>query len=114
MKESKLMLLQYLTGAGILFFGALHFADLTLPTGGLPTALEFVTVKGVYLTLGLGFELFLALLTFHVFNGFRKVLVEVYQGKTYERAVSWIMLLGGGVTFIWGTRTILIFLEVLH
>jgi succinate dehydrogenase / fumarate reductase membrane anchor subunit len=114
MKESKFMLLQYITGAGILVLGAAHFALLTLPSGGLPTALEYGTVKSIYLAYGLVFELFLVLLSFHIFNGFRKVLIELYQGKTYETAVAWLMLLGGGATFVWGTRTILIFLEVLH
>jgi succinate dehydrogenase / fumarate reductase membrane anchor subunit len=114
MKESRIMLLQYITGACILVLGALHFAGLTLSSGGLPSALEFGTVKSAYLAGALFFELFLVLLSFHIFNGFRKVLIELYQGKTYETAVSWIMLLGGGATFVWGTRTILIFLEVLQ
>jgi succinate dehydrogenase / fumarate reductase membrane anchor subunit len=114
MKESMIMFLQYITGAGILILGAAHFALLTLPTGGLPTALEFDSVKSIYLAYGLIFELFLVLLSFHIFNGFRKILIELYQGKTYETAVAWLMLLGGGATFVWGTRTILIFLEVLH
>jgi succinate dehydrogenase / fumarate reductase membrane anchor subunit len=114
MKESKFMLLQYITGAGILILGAAHFALLTLPTDGLKTTLAYSSVHDIYLAYGLIFELFLVLLSFHVFNGFRKVLIEVYQGKTYETAVTWLMLLGGGVTFVWGTRTILIFLEVLH
>jgi succinate dehydrogenase / fumarate reductase membrane anchor subunit len=114
MKESKIMLLQYITGAGILILGAAHFALLTLTPDGFKTALDFSTVKLTYLTYGLVFELFLVLLSFHVFNGFRKVLIELYQGKTYETAVTWIMFLGGGATFVWGTRTILIFLEVLH
>ena len=108
------MLLQYLTGVGILVLGAAHFALLTLPSDGLKTTLSFASVKEIYLAYGLVFELFLVLLSFHVFNGFRKVLIEVYQGKGYQTAVAWIMLLGGGATFVWGTRTILIFLEVLH
>jgi len=108
------MLLQYITGSGILVLGAMHFALLTLQPGGLPTSLQYSSVKSVYLAYGLLFELLLVLLSFHVFNGFRKVLIELYQGKTYETAVTWIMFLGGGATFVWGTRTILIFLEVLH
>jgi len=114
MKESKIMLLQYITGACILVLGAAHFALLTSPSDGLKTTLTFNSVQSIYVAYGLIFELFLVLLSFHVFNGFRKVLIELYQGKTYETAVSWIMLLGGGATFVWGTRTILVFLEVLH
>ena len=113
MRESRLMLLQYITGAGILILGAMHFALLTLPNGGLTVTLGFDSVKSIYLAYGLVFELFLVLLSFHVFNGFRKVLLELRQGKTYESAVVWLMLLGGGATFLWGTRTVLIFLGVL-
>ncbi|HVP24088.1 MAG TPA: hypothetical protein VMS77_09290 [Conexivisphaerales archaeon] len=114
MKESRLMLLQYLTGAGILVLGASHFALLTLIPGGFGSALGFSEVQGVYLAYGLLFELFLTLLSYHVFNGFRKVLVELRQGKTYEMAVTWLVFLGGAATFLWGTRTILIFMGLFH
>jgi succinate dehydrogenase hydrophobic anchor subunit len=114
MRESRLMLLQYLTGALILVLGSAHFALLTLPEGGLPIALDFSSVKAVYLAYGLVFELFLAFLSFHIFNGFRKVAIEAYQGKTYESMVKWVMILGGGATFLWGTRTILVFMSVIH
>ncbi|MGA1974840.1 MAG: succinate dehydrogenase [Conexivisphaerales archaeon] len=110
MRESRFMLLQYITGSGILVLGAMHFALLTLQPGGLPTSLQYSSVKSVYLAYGLLFELLLVLLSFHVFNGFRKVLIELHQGRTYEKAVSWLMLLGGSVTFIWGTLTILVFI----
>jgi len=114
MKESKIMLLQYITGAGILILGAAHFALLTLPSDGLRTTLGFDSVKATYLAYGLIFELFLVLLSFHIFNGFRKVLLEARQGRTYETAVTWLMVLSGTATFLWGTRTIVIFLGVLH
>jgi len=108
------MLLQYITGACILVLGAMHFALLSFAYGGYKEALTYGTVNTTYMAYGLLFELFLVLLSFHVFNGFRKVLTEIRQGKRYEMAVTWIMFLGGAATFLWGTRTILIFLEVLH
>ncbi len=114
MRESRFMLLQYLTGAGILVLGAMHFALLSFAYGGFGKALTFDTVNATYLAYGLFFELLLVLLSFHIFNGFRKVLTEFRQGKLYETAVTWIMFLGGAATFLWGTRTILIFLGVLH
>lgn len=107
------MIIQYLTGVGIILLGALHFALLTFAGGGYDNALTFVSVMGVYTSLGLVFELFLVFLTFHVFNGFRKVLIELHQGPTYERTVTWIVVLAGAATFVWGTRTVLIFLGVL-
>src|SRR5579885_625873 len=97
MRQSRLMLLQYLTGVGIVILGALHFS-----------------VVSVYTTFGLVFELFLVLLTYHIFYGFKRILCELHQGKVYETAVTWLMVIAGGATFLWGTRTILIFLGVLH
>jgi succinate dehydrogenase hydrophobic anchor subunit len=113
MKESKVMLIQYLTGAFIIVLGAVHFALLTFAGGGYDNALKFSTVVFTYTAYGLAFELLLAALTFHVFNGFRKVLTELHQGRTYERAVTWALALAGGATFLWGTRTVLVFLGVI-
>ncbi|MEM0118457.1 MAG: hypothetical protein QXV32_08410 [Conexivisphaerales archaeon] len=114
MKQSKLMLLQYLTGIGILFLGALHFALLSFAGGGYKNALEFTSVVAVYTTFGVPFELFLAFLTYHIFYGFRRVLCELHQGKVYENVVTWLMIIAGGATFLWGTRTILVFMGVIH
>ena len=113
MKESQVMLLHYLTGVAIILLGAFHFSLLTFAGGGLDNALTFASVLSVYTTFGLVFELFLVFLTFHTFNGFRKVLIELRQGKTYEGAVTWLMAAAGAATFLWGTRTVLIFLGVL-
>jgi|SRR5579875_14007 succinate dehydrogenase / fumarate reductase membrane anchor subunit len=114
MRQSRLMLLQYLTGVGIVILGALHFALLSFAGGGYKNALEFTSVVSVYTTFGLVFELFLVLLTYHIFYGFKRILCELHQGKVYETAVTWLMVIAGGATFLWGTRTILIFLGVLH
>ncbi|MEM0118695.1 MAG: hypothetical protein QXG05_02760 [Nitrososphaerota archaeon] len=114
MKESTLMLLQYLTGVGILILGAFHFALLSFAGGGYSNAISFASVLSVYMSFGLVFELFLVFLTFHIFNGFRKILVEIYQGALYQKTVTWLMIVAGAATFLWGTRTILIFLGVLH
>jgi succinate dehydrogenase/fumarate reductase cytochrome b subunit len=113
MKESTVMLVQYMTGVVIIVLGALHFALLTFAGGGLENALTFNSVVTIYTSFGLVLELFLTLLTFHIFNGFRKMLVELRQGVVYERVVTWLMVAAGAVTFLWGTRTILIFLGVI-
>lgn len=112
MKESRLVLLQYLTGVGILILGAFHFALLSFAGGGYSNALAFASVMSAYLSFGLIFELLLVFLTFHIFYGFRRILIELHQGKTYEKLATWAMILAGGATFAVGTRTILIFLGV--
>ena len=107
------MLIQYMTGVVIIVLGALHFALLTFAGEGLENALTFNSVLTIYTSFGLVLELFLVLLTFHIFNGFRKVLIELRQGTVFERAVTWLMVAAGVATFLWGTRTILIFLGVI-
>ncbi|MDG6934458.1 MAG: hypothetical protein JRN68_07140 [Nitrososphaerota archaeon] len=114
MRQSRLMLLQYLTGLGILALGSLHFALLSFAGGGYSNAIQFASVLSVYTTFGVLFELFLVFLTWHIFYGFRRVLCELHQGRRYESTVTWAMVIIGGATFLWGTRTILIFLGVLH
>lgn len=114
LRQSKLMLLQYLSGAAVLVLGGFHFALLSFAGGGYNNALQFASVTSTYLSFGLLFELLLVFLTFHVFYGFVKILTELRQGKLFEKFATWSMFLAGSVTFAWGTRTILVFLVALH
>ncbi len=112
-RESTLMWIQYITGLGILVLGALHFASLTfLAPGGYPGALNYYTVvlKRYQDPLwAAALEAFLALLSYHVFNGFRIILLELNQGSGWTKAVNVTMFLAGLVVFLYGTRTIITF-----
>ncbi|MFP3300130.1 MAG: hypothetical protein RXN92_03515 [Thermoplasmatales archaeon] len=126
MRESKIMFLQYLTGLLILVFGGLHFLALSFLTpspdkqlyvyqsatnhtlvGG---ALYYNYVLDIYKNLAWAavFELFLTVVTFHAFNGFRIILSEQFSGPTASKVISYSMLIIGLIVFIWGTRTILL------
>jgi hypothetical protein len=79
------MLLQYLTGVGIIILGAFHFALLSFAGGGYRNALEFTSVVSVYTTFGLIFELFLVLLTYHIFYGSRGFYANFIRVKSTKR-----------------------------
>ncbi len=126
MKESKIMLIQYITGIFILVLGALHFLAISALaptsdkvlyqyannststhtlTGG---TLYYTTVTAIYHTLFWGsiFELLLTFLVFHIFNGFRIILSEQFPGDRSEKAITYIMLVAGLIIFIWGSKTV--------
>jgi succinate dehydrogenase hydrophobic anchor subunit len=112
-RESRLMWLQYATGLVIFVLGALHFASLTfLEVANLDEALSFEMVAYRYTNLlwAGSLELFLLVLSYHIFNGFRVVLLELNQGRAWTTAVNTTMLLAGLTVFLYGTRTIVIFL----
>lgn len=53
-------------------------------------------------------EIILVLLSIHGFNGLRVVLLELRQGRLYERAVSYGCLAAMVALIAYGTRTILV------
>ena len=113
MRESTLMWLQYITGLAILVLGAIHFASLTFfGVSNYDQALLYGTVVGRYTSVAWAsaLELFLALLSYHVFNGFRVILLELRQDGAWTKAVNVTMFLAGLVVFLYGTRTIALFL----
>ena len=113
MRESTLMWLQYMTGLAILVLGALHFASLTfLGVSSYDEALTYEVVSSRYRDIfwALSLELFLVLLCYHVFNGFRIILLEIRQDKTWTKAVNVVVFLAGLAVFLYGTRTIVLFL----
>lgn len=128
MRESKIMLLQYLTGLFILVLGTFHMLLLSVlaPTSNKvlyqytsPTnhtliggTLYYSTVTAIYHTLLWGsiFELLLTFLVFHIFNGFRIILSEQFPGAKAEKVITYSMLILGLIIFIWGSRTIVLML----
>ncbi len=59
-------------------------------TQGYAESLEFESVLANYkfVPYAIMLELILVLLSIHGFNGLRVILLELKQGKTYEKAVS--------------------------
>ena len=111
-RESTIMWIQYITGLGIIVLGALHFASLTfLVQGGYLEALRYKIVISRYTDplWAAALEAFLALLSYHIFNGFRIMLLEYNQGSGWSKAVNVTMFLAALVVFLYGTRTIITF-----
>jgi succinate dehydrogenase / fumarate reductase membrane anchor subunit len=52
-------------------------------------------------------ELILILLAVHGFNGLRVILLELKQGRVYEKAVSYGSMVGMIVLIGYGSRTII-------
>jgi succinate dehydrogenase hydrophobic anchor subunit len=113
MRESRKMLLHYVTGLGIVIAGGVHLFTVFL-TGSYAQNLAFsggaFSVIAVYrnLLLALTLELLLIFVDYHALNGIRVILIEFHQGTRWERGVSWILAVTGLLLLIYGTRTILI------
>ena len=52
-------------------------------------------------------ELILILISVHGFNGLRVILLEIKQGPTYEKIVSYGCIAAMAILIAYGTRTIL-------
>ncbi len=113
MKESKKMLLHYITGLGIVIAGGVHLFTVFL-AGPYVQNLAFsggaFSVIAVYrnLVLALTLELLLVFVDYHALNGLRIILIEFHQSTRWERGVSWILVVTGILLLIYGTRTVLI------
>ena len=51
-------------------------------------------------------EIILILLAIHGFNGLRTILIELKQGRTYEKAVSYGCIVAMVAIIVYGSRTI--------
>jgi len=116
LRERNLALLHYVTGVGILVFGAIHVYTvfLTHPLQGIvwETTLRLdslpYAILPVYRNVVLAASLFGLLLctTIHAMNGLRTVLSELLR-----RRLKWVdrgLIILGAFLMIYGTRTILI------
>jgi len=107
------MLLHYISGIGILASGAVHLA-LVFFFGSYEENISFdngvLSVLAVYrnFAFALTLELLLIFVAFHAFNGLRVILIELYQGKGWERGVNWVLTTIAAFLVIYGTRTVLL------
>ncbi len=73
-------------------------------------SLEYETVLANYkfVPYAIMLELILVLLSIHGFNGLRVILLELKQGRTYEKAVSYGCLAAMIGLIAYGSRTIIV------
>ena len=107
MKESVVMKIHYGTALGAVFLTVIHI--LMRMTQDFHESLEFENVLANYEMLGYAIllELLLILVSVHGFNGLRVILLEIKQGPTYEKAVSYGCVAAMAILIAYGTRTIL-------
>ena len=107
MRESTIMRIHYGTALGAVALVAVHV--LFRFTQDFSDSLQYESVIANYQFLpyaGL-LEIILVLLSIHGFNGLRVVLLELRQGRTYEKAVSYGCLAAMFAVIAYGSRTII-------
>ncbi len=108
MRESTIMKIHYGTAIAAVALVAVHV--LMRLTQGFAESLEFESVLANYkfVPYAIMLELILVLLSIHGFNGLRVILLELRQGKTYEKAVSYGCLAAMVGLIAYGSRTIIV------
>ena len=107
MRESTIMKIHYGTALAAVALVAVHI--LMRLTQGFAESLEYDSVIANYKFLpyvGM-LEIILILLTIHGFNGLRVILLELKQGKKYEKAVSYSCIAAMIGLIVYGSRTII-------
>ncbi len=107
MQESTIMKIHYGTALAAIALVAVHI--LMRLTTNFAESLEYENVLANYkfLPYALMLELILILLSIHGFNGLRVILLELKQGKMYEKAVSYGCVAAMFGLIAYGSRTII-------
>ena len=107
MRESIIMKIHYGTALSAVALVAVHI--LMRLTQGFAESLEYDSVIANYKFLPYAgmLEIILILLSIHGFNGLRVILLELKQGKTYEKAVSYGCVAAMIALIAYGSRTII-------
>jgi succinate dehydrogenase / fumarate reductase, membrane anchor subunit len=108
LRESTVMKIHYVTGLAALFTVAVHvMMRLIMP---FSMSLEYENVVANYQNIlyALLLESILVLISIHGFNGLRVMLLELRQGKIWEKFVILSTLAAMLVVIGYGTRTIII------
>jgi len=107
LRESIIMKIHYGTAIGALFLTVVHI--LMRLTQDFHESLEYENVIANYESVGyaLLLELLLILISVHGFNGLRVILLEMNQGPTYEKVVTFGCLAGMAALIGYGSRTII-------
>ncbi len=108
MRESTIMKIHYGTAIAAVALVAVHI--LMRLTQGYAESLEFESVLANYkfVPYAIMLELILILLSIHGFNGLRVILLELKQGRIYEKAVSYGCFVAMIGLIAYGSRTIIV------
>jgi len=109
MKESNLMLIQYVTAVAAIVLVSIHL----LMQGVLVPyyhAISFAQVLSVYRSWfdGALLELLLIVVVVHGFNGLRTILLEWRQSLAWTKGVNWSCLLVMVAVVIYSTKTVIL------
>lgn len=107
MRESTIMKIHYGTALAAVALVAVHI--LMRLTTGFADSLEYENVLANYRSIPyvVMLELILILLSVHGFNGLRVILLELKQGRVYEKAVSYGCMVAMIGLIAYGSRTII-------
>ena len=107
MRESVVMKIHYGTALGAVFLTVIHI--LMRMTQDFHQSLEYENVLANYEMIGYAvlLELLLILISVHGFNGLRVILLEIKQGPTYEKIVSYGCIASMAILIAYGSRTII-------
>jgi len=107
MRESIIMKIHYGTALAAIALVAVHI--LMRLSSGFAESLEYENVITNYKFLPYAgmLEIILILLSIHGFNGLRVILLELKQGRAYEKAVSYGCVAAMVGLIAYGSRTIL-------
>lgn len=106
MRESHIMKIHYGTALAAVALVAIHI--LMRLTQGFAESLEYESVIANYQFLPYAgmLEIILILLSIHGFNGLRTILIELKQGHSYEKAVTYGCIAAMVAVIAYGSRTI--------
>ncbi len=106
MRESHIMKIHYGTALAAVALVAIHI--LFRLTQGFAESLQYESVIANYQFLPYAgmLEIILILLSIHGFNGLRTILIELKQGRSYEKAVTYGCIAAMAVVILYGSRTI--------
>jgi succinate dehydrogenase / fumarate reductase membrane anchor subunit len=108
MRESIIMKVHYGTALGAVVLVAVHVLfRITMMPYADSLAYENVISNYKFIPYAIMLELILVLLSVHGFNGLRVILIELKQGKSYERAVTCGCIAAMAILIAYGSRTIL-------
>ena len=105
LRESIIMKIHYGTAIGALFLTVIHI--LMRLTQDFHESLQYENVIANYENIGYAVLIELLLILVHGFNGLRVILLEMHQGPTYEKVITFGCLAAMAGLIAYGSRTII-------
>lgn len=107
MRESIVMKVHYGTALGAVALVAVHILFRLTQEFSESLQYESVIANYEFLPYALVLELILVLISIHGFNGLRVILLELKQGRGYEKAVTYGCIAAMAAVIAYGSRTII-------